>query len=714
MADLERSSLGDFKLGDWLVQPSLNRISRGEEKITLELKVMHVLACLAEHTGDLVTRQELVDTVWATEFISDNTVTHAVTELRNALGDDAKNPTYIETIHRSGYRLILPVERVSGEGGENAVQAAAGKPRWPHILAVVVAAAIALFFVFPPEGLFERLAEQPAEATVPRIVVLPFENLGPPEDEYFADGMTEEITSRLSAVSALHVISRTSAMHYKGSGKAIRQIGEELNVQYALEGTVRWEPAGEGRGRVRITPQLIEVTSDRHLWSDRYDRAIESVFEVQSDIAGQVVEQLHVSLLKPEEDVLNARLTDSPEAYEAYLRGLHHSADNDNLDSVRLAVAMFERSVELDPDFAVAWANLSNQMSWLYFNWDRTPERREAARHAAKTAIEIEPSLPESHCAQGMYFYWCHRDYERALEALDRALTIRPNYTSALFNVAVIYRRQGHLHEAIELMQRAFLLDPKDAEIAEALSRTYQATRNFLQADRFIDLSISLAPDRATGYFMKSGIFLERGRPEEARQTLKSAPVRAPLQEWYFIEIDLADRRFEAALTRTLEFHADTYVELWGELGEAGHALDQCRCYHFLGDLQGVRTTCGLALDLLKKLVPQDPQIYPLYTAGFGEAYAYLGLKDEAIREAQRGVALLPVSRDALFGPLRVEHLALVYALVNEPDLAIDQLDYLLSIPGFLSVGALRNHPNWDPLRDHPRFQALLEEYEVD
>jgi serine/threonine protein kinase len=154
------------------------------------------------------------------------------------------------------------------------------RKRWPHILAVVIAAVIALFFVFPPEWLFERLAEQSAEVAVPRIVVLPFENLGSPDDEYFADGITEEITSRLAAVSGLQVISRTSAVQYKGTDKTINQIGEELNVQYAVEGTVRWERLGEGLGRVRITPQLISVPDDSHVWSDRYDRAIESVFEV--------------------------------------------------------------------------------------------------------------------------------------------------------------------------------------------------------------------------------------------------------------------------------------------------------------------------------------------------------------------------------------------------------------------------------------------------
>ena len=203
MNDSELSLVGDFRLGDWLVQPSLNRISQGDSAITFELKWMEVLVCLAEQAGNVVTRFEIIDRVWATEFITDNTLTHTIAELRSALGDDANDPTYIETIRRRGYRLVAPVERVDEEGeriGPRSTGATAG-PRWPHILAVGIAAIIAVLVILPPEALFEGKGDGQTDASLPRIVVLPFENLGPPDDEYFADGITEEIISRLAAIS---------------------------------------------------------------------------------------------------------------------------------------------------------------------------------------------------------------------------------------------------------------------------------------------------------------------------------------------------------------------------------------------------------------------------------------------------------------------------------------------------------------------------------
>ena len=338
------------------------------------------------------------------------------------------------------------------------------------IAPVLVAAALFVGTIAVIWFLRSSVVKGPVETVPPRIVVLPFENLGSPEDEYFADGMTEEIISRLSAVSGLLVISRTSAMQYKGTEKAIRQIGEELNVQYALEGTVRWERAGEGYGRVRITPQLIRVADDTHLWSDRYDRAIESVFEVQSDIAGQVVGQLHVRLLKPEEGALNTRPTDNMEAYEAYLRGQQNFSLND-YDQILLTITMYERAVELDPEFAVAWANLSMRHSRLYFTGlDRTPERRAAVRRATERSLELDPALPEGHNALGFYYYRVDGDYERALEEFARTLAIRPNDTDALGGRAYVLRRQGRWEESVRLLERVLDVSPRDATLAYNLS----------------------------------------------------------------------------------------------------------------------------------------------------------------------------------------------------------------------------------------------------
>jgi TolB-like protein/lipoprotein NlpI len=548
---------------------------------------------------------------------------------------------------------------------------------------------------------------------LPRIVVLPFENLGPPEDEYFADGMTEEITSRLSAVSGLHVISRTSAMYYKGRHVPLKQIGEELNVQYALEGTVRWERPGGSRGRVRITPQLIEITDDQHLWSDRYDRAIESVFEVQSDIAEQVVGQLHVSLLKPEEDTFNARPTDNPEAYNTYLRGLQYSPSTESNQNRELAVSMFQRAVELDPRFALAWARLAEQHSLIYHYYvDVTQERRENARVTAERALALDPLLPEAHRAMGFYYYHCLRDYEQAMASFNQALALKPNDVETIRGVGFVRRRQGALEQSVDLLDRALALDPKSYNTASNLSVSYSFLRNHERAEQYADLAINLAPDKVDGYVWKWGVLNDQGRYPDARRVLENPPIQAPIFDVLWADQEIAERKFDAALARILETPQAVFERAFGESQGALARLErQCDCYFYLNMPDELLEACERAIGLALERASLDPENSRLHE-DLGLLYANVGRKTDAIREGLTAVDLLPPSKDALRGPARVAGLALIYARVGDLDSAIDQLEYVLSIPSIVTVGQLRNHPQWDPLRDHPRFQALLEEYE--
>jgi len=594
--------------------------------------------------------------------------------------------------------------------------------RWSYLAAVVVAAIIALVFLLPAGGLFKRLAEKPAEAAVPRIVVLPFENLGSPEDEYFADGMTEEITSRLAAVSGLHVISRTSAMHFKGAEKTVREIGEELDVQYVLEGTVRWDRREDGTGVVRITPQLIQVADDRHLWSDRYDRAIEKVFEVQSGIAIQVVGQLGATLSEAEGRAVDARPTGNPEAYEAYLRGLRYYPESEKLEDIQIGVSMFERAVELDPEFALAWALLAEMYGVLYhYNIDRTPERQAAAKRAAERALSLDPTLPEGQRAMGYYYYFCRLDYANALASFARVLEARPNDTRTMMGQGGVIRRQGRWMESTDLLERAFSLDPKDDNLACMLSLSYSILRNHERAEEYANLAISLAPDKIDGYLYKWDAFRSQGCYREAWQVLEDVPVQAPELEFYRVRTEIAERRFEAALTRVHDTPVAVWEAAWGKRHGARRRVEQeCRCYFYLGDQEGIQEACGRALALAEERVLEDPE-HPGAHGQLGRLYAMLGRRNDAIREGKRAVELLPVSKEAVNGPVHVETLAVIYVLVGELDAAVgeldaavDQIEYLMSIPYNLTVGELRNHPVWDPLRDHPRFQALLEKYDTD
>ncbi len=301
-----------------------------------------------------------------------------------------------------------------------------------------------------------RPSEQPAKASI-TLAVLPFKNLGSPDDEYFSDGISDEIRGRLAKVRKLGVISRSSAFQYKNTDKTNRQIGSELGVDYLIDGTIRWDKRGGGAGRVRITPELIRISDDISIWSQPYDRQLEDIFEVQSDIAAQVLKQLQITLLEPERRVIEVKPTENSDAYHAYLRGLVYMAQPDYSEELyRLAIQMFERAVSLDPSFALAYVHLSVSHSAMHHHgYDPTEDRAAKAKSAVDRAFELQPGLPEAFVALGWYHYWCHRDYTRALEAFHVAQKDLPNDSRIVEGIGYIRRRQGKLEEATRYLKRA-------------------------------------------------------------------------------------------------------------------------------------------------------------------------------------------------------------------------------------------------------------------
>jgi len=388
-------------------------------------------------------------------------------------------------------------------------------PRKPFqaflIPAIITLAAIIVIVSFLFFGRILRKGKPEAEALAhpelkKKIVVLPFENLGLPEDEYFAAGMTEEITSRLAAVSSLGVISRSSAVQYDRKGKMMKQIGEDFGAAYVLEGTVRWDHGPEGKNRVRVTPQLIRTADDTHLWSASYDRVIDDIFAVQSEIAEQVIGQLDITLMEPERRGLNTKPTGNIEAYQAYLRGLDYIYRPDySEENYRMAVEMLERAVELDPNFTLAHAELSFAYSQLYhFGYDRTEECISKAKAAIDQALELQPELPEVHMHLGNYYYYVHKDYDQALEEFAIAERGLPNDTRIFESISYIWRRQGKFKESISPLKRALELSPQDAGMALNLAITYATLRGYKEAEHYYSRSIFLAPDQAEAYAWKA------------------------------------------------------------------------------------------------------------------------------------------------------------------------------------------------------------------
>jgi len=561
------------------------------------------------------------------------------------------------------------------------------------------------------------IAEKPdAAATAPEdgrtmIVVLPFDNLGPPENAYFADGMTEEITSRLACVRALGVISRTSAVQYDRTGKTMREIGEDLGVDYVLEGSVRWDGTVSGESRVRVTPQLIRVSDDTHLWAESYDRELRDIFAVQSDIAAQVVGQLGVTLLDPERGAIEVRPTRNMDAYHAYLRGMEYVSSIDPLiREMGSAQEMFEEAVALDPDFALAYAELSKVHSaHRHFGFDRSEERALAAKAAAEKSLELAPELPEPHIAMGYYYYWGLQEYDKALEEFAAAKKIRPNDPRIIEAEGLILRRQGKFDQAVDKLKQALLLAPRDHGLPFEIGMTCNAMRRYAEAREHLKKSISLAPDQMLSYgALAENMWLSTGDLRESRRWLeKMGRSSGMISVWFWLSQELMERDYDAAL-RTLEsIDTSQDVAMWYY---SPKPLLMAQVYDLKGEASTARAHYDSARVLLEGILEADPERHETHIM-LAAAYAGLGRKADALRQVEKALTLDPCMNDAYDRPFLLDQVAEVCAKVGEYDMALDELENLLTIPGGTTTEVLRLEPQWDPLRDHPEFQRLLREY---
>ena len=561
------------------------------------------------------------------------------------------------------------------------------------------------------KALTQRPGKKPVKSrqNLVKLAVLPIENLGAPEDEYFADGITDEITSKLAVIPGLAVISRTSAKKYKNTDKGLREIGKELGVDYVLEGTIRWDKSG-GLEKVRITPQLIDVSEDTHLWAENYEREIEEIFAVQADIASQIAEALDITLLGSERQTIEARPTGNIAAYQAYLRGLDYTRVRG--DDYRLAIQMFERAVELDPEFALSYAELSVAHSYLYnAGYDQTEDRRSRAKAAVDEALALQPELPEAHRAMAYYYYHGYRDYERALEELAIARRGLPNDSRIIEVTAFIWRCQGKFEAALDRMKEAFELSPQDALLTYEIGLTNWFLRRHAEADRYCDLSISLAPDQLGAYGRKAYNYVSwLGDTKRAQEVLDKMPRQGREVQERCLTLWRLQRNYQAILD-----FASSAPEpvMWRQVAVMPVALLAAKVHRLTDEPELARASFESSRTLLARARDEHPDDHRIHSA-LGICYAGLGRKDEAIREGKRGVELLPVSEDARIGIFRVWDLAETYTMVGEYDAALTEIEYLLSIPAGWSVQDLRLDPLWDPLREHPRYQALLEKYAID
>ncbi|NIP43532.1 MAG: protein kinase [candidate division Zixibacteria bacterium] len=496
--------------------------------------------------------------------------------------------------------------------------------------AVVLVALIALLLWRPWLG-------DPVTDTVPMIAVLPFDNLGLPEDEYFADGMTEEITSRLARVKGLGVISRTSAIKYKNSDKQLREIGKELGVAYILEGTVRWSKEEE-HSRVRITPQLIRVSDDRHLWANNYERELMDIFEVQADIAIRIVENLGVELLEKDSLTLSTRPTENAEAYKFYLRGADLLKRMEFRQHLLMeAINMFDSAVNLDPGFARAYVYRSMAHTVCYINmFGNIFKHADQALQAAEKALALEPDLAYAHLALGHYYNFIRRDYTRAMEEFLKARPEHPNDPYLFMGIGLVQMRRGEFDEAIGNFQRAAELDPLNPTRYQLLTWFLPFIYQYEQAEQSIDQAIWL--DRTRPDFYADKIFLYAswyGDLEKMRQVVDDAkeyvnPMAiAFAQKWNFGIFDVLDDslllRFAKASVGKVAPHG-----LYSGLANIYHRKERHDVAAAYAD------SARIILEMLIEKVPYDANLH----VRLSFAFAHLGQYDAAINEARRAKEL--------------------------------------------------------------------------
>jgi len=573
------------------------------------------------------------------------------------------------------------------------------------IASAVVISASAGFFLLP-RAIWQKVDKS--------VAVLPFQNLSDdPANAYFADGIQEEVLTRLTKIGDLKVISRTSTQGYQSDPNNLAEIAKQLGVANILEGSV--QKAGD---QVRVNVHLVNVQTGSQLWAETYDRKLSDIFSVETEIAKGIAESLQAKLTGREEQALAARPTNNPQAYDAYLRGLAFEArSNYASDALFKAIEFYDLAVRLDPNFALAWARLSGVHALLYSNRrDTTAARRDAAKEALENAQKLQPTTPETLLFTGYYQYWVLQDYGLAKATFGRVSKMLPGNSEVLYALGAIARSEGHWEESIGYWERGLALNPRNTALLTEVAFTYAALRQFPTAEKLYDRALDILPSELSLTALKASIYQAEGNLQDAakllvqvnEQTNSDVAVRIKLTQWRLERNTEALRQIQTRETR-LQFTSG--IEKGSK--QVGLALAQ----RIAGETAQAKADAEQARNTLESLKKDQPD-NAFVAAALAVAYAILDQKELALNEAQRATTLLPSNKDHLSGPAFEENLALVEMIVGENSRAIATLTRLLRTPygGWLysptpiTSALLRLDPIWDSLRSDSMFQKLCAE----
>jgi TolB-like protein/tetratricopeptide (TPR) repeat protein/class 3 adenylate cyclase len=593
-------------------------------------------------------------------------------------------------------------------------------PHWSKsvLITAVVLSAVALAIALSIYFGYGRLTRSGAAAAIvpeKSIAVLPFENRSEEKaNAYFADGIQDEILTRLSKIADLKVISRTSTQHYKSAPENLRDIARQLGVAHILEGSV--QKSGDA---VRVNVQLIKAANDSHLWADTFDRKLTDIFSVESDVAKAIADQLRAHLTGQEDQVITAKPTENPEAYDSYLRGLAYTLKAGGVTPANSLGAQkyLREAVRLDPKFALGWALLSvvDSRGYITAALQPTVALGAEARQAAETALTLQPNLGEALYAKGYYHYACPKDYDTAVRYFEQARQLLPNGSRIPESLGYVARRRGEWDRSESYFNEAERLDPRNINLLRQHAASYVALRRFPEALRKLDQVLNITPDDVDTLAQKAGIAQAEGDLPRASALL------APLHPGADDPLVLAAQAYQAILEHRPAQIIPRLKEILAKPDPAlGYFNGELRFWlawaqELAGDQAAAQESWRQARNELESFLKEQPENFALI--GF-LALTNIGLGDKtaALALAERAMAALPIEKDALLGPHPIEIFARVVAQIGEHDRAIGALQKLLSIPYAgplpenvpLTPALLRLDPMFDPLRNDPRFQKLV------
>src|SRR5215475_806286 len=727
--------------------------------VPLTPRVFDTLLYMVEHHDSVMDKERIMEAVWSDSIVEENNLAQAIWKLRQVFGETPGSHSYIVTVPGRGYRFVAEVNKRNGDmvsrvpldstttptsvHGPTEADPTADRdqllPKARHgtsrsdwrifgaaIAAIIVVGLAVLFFVryrSLPASVRAPSSPAPADAvlSVPAriaeksIAVLPFENRSAEkENAYFADGIEDEILTRLSNIGDLKVVSRTSTRQYQSKPANLGEIAKQLGVANILEGSVQ-----KVADQVRVNVQLVNAQTDSHLWADTYDRKLTDIFGVESEIAKRIAESLQAKLTSREEQALAVKSTTNPEAHQLYLKGLYFSNKTLSTTANALSAQKYLReAVQLDPKFALAWALLSyvDARGYIMETLQPTVALREEARQAAETALTLHPNLGEAVLAKGGYHYFCLRDYDTAVRYFEQARQFLPNSSRIPESLAYGARRRGQWERSETYFIEAERLDPRNVFLITQHAQSYICLRRFSDALRKLDEVLNITPDDMETLATKAAIAQAQGDLPRASAAL--APLSTPAADSQALPTKvyqaILERRPAPVVSGLKEILAkpdptlgyiNSGVRFW--LGWAQEVS---------GNRADAQVTWRQARSELESFLQQQPENYSLIEI-LALTNAGLGDKSAALALSERAITALQIEKDSLVGPVPIESLARVAAQMGEPDRAIAALEKLLSIPyagALLNVpltpALLRLDPMFDPLRNDPRFQKLCEQ----